>query len=55
MAAVPQISHDTPGRVYYDRKMAGGKKNKEALRVLKRRMSNVVYPHLKADSEQHDA
>ena len=55
MAAVTQISHDTPGRVYYDRKMAEGKTNKEALRALKRRVSNVVYRHLKADAERHDA
>jgi transposase len=54
-AAVTQISHDTPGRVYYDRKTAEGKTNKEAVRALKRRISNVVYRHLKADAEQHDA
>ena len=49
MAAVTQISHDTPGRVYYDKKQAEGKTRKEALRALKRRISNVVYRKLLAD------
>ena len=48
-AAVTQISHDTPGRVYYDKKMDEGKTNKEALRALKRRISNAVYRRLVAD------
>jgi transposase len=41
-AAVTQISHDTPGRVYYDPKIDEGKTNKEALRALKRRISDAV-------------
>jgi len=49
MAAVTQISHDTPGRVYYDKKQAEGKTRKEALRALKRRISDVVYRKLVAD------
>ncbi len=52
MAAVTQIRHDTEGRIYYDRKLAEGKTKKEALRVLKRRLSNVVYRHLIADQHQ---
>ncbi|MEA2000835.1 MAG: IS110 family transposase [Actinomycetota bacterium] len=52
MIAVTQISHDTPGRVYYDRKIDEGKTDKEALRALKRRISNVVYQRLKADAER---
>ncbi len=43
MAAVTQIRFDTPGRVYYDRKIAEGKTKKEALRALKRRVSDAVY------------
>ena len=53
-AAVTQISHQTPGRVYYDRKMDEGKTNKEALRALKRRISNAVYRQLVADAQRHN-
>jgi transposase len=49
MAAVTQIRFDTPGRIYYDRKLAEGKTRKEALRALKRRISNAVYRKLVAD------
>ena len=52
MAAVTQIRYPTPGRVYYDRKLKEGKTKKEALRALKRRISNVVYQHLVADQQQ---
>jgi transposase len=53
-AAVTQISHDTPGRVYYDKKLDEGKTNKEALRALKRRISDAVYRRLAVDAQQHD-
>lgn len=52
MAAVTQISHsDTAGRVYYDKKRAEGKTKKEALRALKRRVSDTVYHQLLADQK----
>ena len=51
MAAVTQIRHDTPGRVYYDKKQAEGKTRKEALRALKRRISDAVYRKLVADQQ----
>ncbi len=51
MAAVTQIRFDTPGRSYYDRKIAEGKTKKEALRALKRRISDVVYRKLVADQQ----
>ncbi len=51
MAAVTQIRNDTAGRVYYDKKQAEGKTKKEALRALKRRISNVVYRKLVADQQ----
>ncbi len=51
MAAITQIRHDTPGRVYYDKKRAEGKSKKEALRALKRRISTVVYQRLLADQQ----
>ncbi|MEA2002778.1 MAG: transposase [Actinomycetota bacterium] len=51
MTAVTQISHDTEGRVYYNRKQAEGKTKKEALRALKRRISTVVYQRLVSDQQ----
>lgn len=50
MAAVTQISHDTPGRVYYLRKQEEGKTRKEAMRALKRHISDAVYQRLTADT-----
>jgi transposase len=52
IAAVTQIAHDTPGRVYYRRKLAEGKTRKEALRALKRQISNAVYRQLLADTRR---
>jgi transposase len=50
IAAVTQIRHlDTEGRDYYDTKLAAGKTKREAMRALKRRVSDRVYQHLKAD------
>jgi transposase len=43
MAAVTQVRHNTPGRVYYERKLAEGKSKREALRALKRRISDSVW------------
>ena len=50
IAAVCQIRHDTPGRAYYRRKLAEGKTPLEALRCLRRRLSDVVYRQLVADT-----
>lgn len=52
IAAVTQIAHDTNGRVYYRRKLAEGKTRKEALRALKRQISNAVYRQLLADTRR---
>jgi transposase len=49
LIAVTQIAHDTPGRVYFDRKIAEGKTKKEALRALKRRISDAVWRQLQID------
>ena len=49
LIAVTQIAHDTPGRVYYQRKIAEGKTKKEALRALKRRISDAVWRQLQVD------
>lgn len=45
-----QISHDGPGRDYFDRKLAEGKSKKEAIRSLKRRISDAVYRQLVLDT-----
>ena len=50
MIAVTQVGHDTPGREYYQRKIAEGKTKKEALRALKRRISDAVYRQLVIDA-----
>ncbi len=52
MAAVTQIRFDTSGRVYYDKKLAEGKTKKEALRALKRHISDAVYRQLVTDQQQ---
>jgi transposase len=52
MIAVTQVRHDTPGRVYYLRKQAEGHSRKEAMRALKRRISDTVYRRLVADSRR---
>jgi transposase len=50
MAAVTQVAHDTPGRAYYLRKRAEHKSKKEAMRALKRRISDAGYHRLQADA-----
>ena len=52
MAAVTQISRDTPGRVYYQRKIAAGKSMKVAMRALKRQISDAVFRQLVADADR---
>jgi hypothetical protein len=42
----------TEGRRHFDRKVAEGKSNKEALRALTRQISNAVYSHLLIDSSR---
>jgi transposase len=53
MAAVTQIRHrHSEGRAYYDRKLTEGKTPKEALRSLKRRISDAIYSRLQADARR---
>jgi transposase len=47
--AITQIRADTEGRAYYQRKRAEGKSGREAIRCLKRRLSDVVYKTLHED------
>lgn len=56
MAAVAQIRHlDSEGRAFFDRKIADGKTKREALRALKRRVSDAVYRQLLVDAERRSA
>jgi transposase len=53
MAAVTQLRFaHSPGRGYYDRKIAEGKTPKEALRALKRRISDVLWVAMVADARR---
>ena len=52
IAAISQIRLDTEGRAYYRRKRADGKTKLEALRCLKRRISDAIYRQLLADAER---
>lgn len=49
VAAVVQMSRPGPGQDYYRRKRAAGKSSMEALRCLKRRLSDVVFRALLDD------
>ena len=55
MAAVTQIRfRHSEGRAYYERKVAEGKGHKEALRCLKRRISDALYACMVADARRND-
>ncbi|GAA4588385.1 hypothetical protein GCM10023107_09230 [Actinoplanes octamycinicus] len=47
--AITQLRFDTPGRAYYQRKRAEGKTAMEAMRALKRRLSDTVYRQMIKD------
>jgi transposase len=49
MIAICQARSDARGGVYYSKKLAEGKYPKEALRCLKRRVSDAVFKSLMAD------
>jgi hypothetical protein len=53
MAGMVQLRNDTAGRAYYRRKVAAGKTSMEAMRCLRRRLSDVVYRQLAADARTH--
>jgi hypothetical protein len=54
IAAIVQLRNDTEGRAYFRRKVADGKTRMEALRALKRRLSDVIYRRLVADAQRRD-
>jgi len=48
--ATVQLRNPTEGRAYFDGKKAAGKTSMEAMRALKRRLSDIVYRQLLADA-----
>jgi transposase len=55
MIAVTQLRFPgTEGRSYFERKLAEGKTGKEALRSLKRRISDLLYARLLDDARRED-
>jgi transposase len=53
IAAITQVGHrHSQGRAYYDKKLAEGKTPKEALRALKRQVSNAIFGCLQADARR---
>ena len=50
MIAVCQVRGDPRGKAYYRKKLGEGKSRREAMRCLKRRVSDVVFRALVADS-----
>ena len=53
MAAICQLRQPhSMGRAYFERKVADGKTNKEAIRALKRHISNAVFRHVVADARR---
>jgi transposase len=50
--AIVQLRNDTEDRAYYRRKLAAGKTPMEAIRALKRRLSDLVYHQLVADQKR---
>jgi transposase len=50
--AVVQLRNQTQGRAYFDTKKAAGKTSMEAMRALKRRLSNLVFARMIADHKR---
>lgn len=53
--ALTQIRYDGPSRTYYLRRIAGGATKREALRLLRRQLSNEVYRRLRLDEANRAA
>jgi transposase len=53
--AIVQLRNPTEGRAYFDAKKAAGKTSMEAMRALKRRLSNLVYTQMVADQKRREA
>jgi transposase len=53
--AIVQLRNPTEGRAYFHAKKAAGKTSMEAMRALKRRLSNLVYAQMVADQKRREA
>jgi transposase len=53
--AIVQLRNATAGRAYYDQRKAAGKTSMEAMRCLRRRLSNVVYKQMVQDQNRKPA
>jgi len=53
--AVVQLRNPTEGRTYFDAKKTAGKTSMEAMRALKRRLSNIVHNRMLADQKRREA
>ncbi len=51
--ATVRLRYATDGRAYCDRKKSGGKSSMEAMRCLKRRLSDTVYRTMLTDLAKH--
>jgi transposase len=51
--ATVQLRNATEGRAYFDHKTTTGKTSMEAMRCLKRRLSDIVYRHMVDDAVTH--
>jgi transposase len=49
---LPRADSRSEGRAYYEKKLAEGKTHKEALRSLKRQISDAIFARLQADARQ---
>ncbi len=53
MVAICQIRQtNSEGRIYFEKKAAEGKTKREAIRSLKRQVSNAVYRQLLIDTQK---
>ena len=52
VVSCPPMSSVQPSRAYFEKKLAEGKTRKEALRALKRRISDAIYARLQADARR---
>jgi hypothetical protein len=51
--ATVQLRNPTEGRAYFAREKASGKTSNEAMRALKRRLSDIVFRHMVDDAIAH--
>ncbi|WP_405498645.1 IS110 family transposase [Nocardia sp. NBC_00511] len=52
--AVVQLRHRTTGRAYFDARKSAGKTSMEAMRSLKRQLSNVIFRRMLADQRRRE-